>query len=163
MSQRCQQRNYRQTCSISSSAGLGTVSPQTRPLRLSLQTLPTEVASMPRLLASAIRVANPTPETSGKQALTTLRLPLELGIRGVCAGFQASRQRGRVPMAIDPEELVTLKNHGTMKLRSTVARTMTLLAKERKRAAIVRNGEPAVLKFEQIKDLAAQWEFVSSQ
>ena len=51
----------------------------------------------PRLLASAIRVANPTPETSGKQALTTLRLPLELGIRGVCAGFQASRQRGRVP------------------------------------------------------------------
>src|SRR6266487_1985074 len=103
---------------------------------------------MPRLLASAIRVANPTPETSGKQALTTLRLPLELGIRGVCAGFQASRQRGRVP--IDPEELVTLKNHGTMKLRSAVARTMTLLPKERKRAAIVRKGEPAVLKFERI-------------
>ncbi len=118
---------------------------------------------MPRLLASAIRVANPTPETSGKQALTTPRLPLELGIRGVCAGFQASRQRGRVPMAIDPEELVTLKNHGTMKLRSAVARTMTLLPKERKRAAIVRKGEPAVLKFEQIKDLAAQWEFVPSQ
>jgi len=77
-----------------------------------------------------------------------------MGIRGVCAGFQASRQRERVPMAIDPEELVTLKNHGTMKLRSAVARTMTLLPKERKRATIVRKGEPAVLKFEQIKDLA---------
>jgi len=50
-----------------------------------------------------------------------------------------------------------------MKLRSAVARTMTLLPKERKRAAIVRKGEPAVLKFEQIKDLAAQWEFVPSQ
>jgi hypothetical protein len=63
-------------------------------------------------------------------------------------------------MAIDPEELVTLTNHGTMKLRSAVARTMMLLPHERKRATIVRKGEPAVLKFEQIKDLAAQWEFV---
>jgi hypothetical protein len=60
-------------------------------------------------------------------------------------------------MTIDPEELVTLKNHGTMKLRSAVARTMMLLPKERKRATIVRKGEPAVLKFEQIRDLAAQW------
>jgi hypothetical protein len=66
-------------------------------------------------------------------------------------------------MAIDPEELVTLKNHGTMKLRSAVARTMMLLPQERKRAKIVRKGEPAVLTFEQIKDLAAQWEFVPSQ
>jgi hypothetical protein len=31
-----------------------------------LQMLPTEVASMPRLLASAVRVANPAAETSGK-------------------------------------------------------------------------------------------------
>jgi len=66
-------------------------------------------------------------------------------------------------MAIDPEELVTLKNHGTMKLRSAVARTMMLLPQERKRATIVRKGEPAVLKFEQNKDLAAQWQFVPSQ
>ena len=38
-----------------------------------------------------------------------------------------------------------------------------LLPQERKRVTIVRKGEPAVLKFEQIKDLAAQWEFVPSQ
>jgi hypothetical protein len=68
-------------------------------------------------------------------------------------------------MALDPEELVTLTNHGTMKLGSAVARAMILLPKERKRATIVRKGEPAILNFEQIKDLAAQWErdFVPSQ
>jgi hypothetical protein len=60
-------------------------------------------------------------------------------------------------MALDPEEFVTLTDHGTMKLRSAVSRAMTLLPKERKRATIVRQGEPAILKFEQIKDLAAQW------
>jgi hypothetical protein len=65
-------------------------------------------------------------------------------------------------MAIDPEELVTLKNHSTMKLRSAVARTMMLLP-QLKRATIVRKGEPAVLKFEQIKDLEARWEFVPLQ
>jgi hypothetical protein len=65
-------------------------------------------------------------------------------------------------MALDPEELVTLTNHGTMKLHSAVARTMTLLPKERKRATIVREGKPAILKFEQIKDLAAQWELAPS-
>ena len=61
-------------------------------------------------------------------------------------------------MALDPEELVTLTNHGTMKLRSAVSRTMMLLPKERKRATIIREGEPAILNFEQIKDLAAQWD-----
>ena len=61
-------------------------------------------------------------------------------------------------MALDPEELVTLTNHGTMKLCSAVARAMLLLPRERKRATIVRTGEPDILKFEQIKDLAAQWE-----
>jgi len=66
-------------------------------------------------------------------------------------------------MAVDPEELVTLSNHGTMKLRSAVARTMMLLPKERKQATIVREGEPAILKFEQIKNLAAQWEFIPSE
>jgi hypothetical protein len=65
-------------------------------------------------------------------------------------------------MTIDPEELVTLKNHGTMKLRSAVARTMMLLPKDRKRATIVRDGEPAILTFEQIRDLALQWESPAS-
>ena len=59
---------------------------------------------------------------------------------------------------MDPDELVTLTNHGTMKLRSAVSRTMMLLPKERRRATIVREGEPAILNFEQIKDLAAQWD-----
>jgi hypothetical protein len=61
-------------------------------------------------------------------------------------------------MALDPEEFVTLKNHGTMKLRSAVSRAMMLPLKERKRATIVREGEPAILNFEQIKDLAARWD-----
>ncbi|OKO87063.1 hypothetical protein [Bradyrhizobium sp. AS23.2] len=60
-------------------------------------------------------------------------------------------------MALDPEELVTLTDHGSMKLRSAVSRAMTLLPKERKRTTIVREGEPAILKFEQIKNLAARW------
>jgi hypothetical protein len=59
-------------------------------------------------------------------------------------------------MAMDPEELVTLTGHGTMKLRSAVGRAMMLPAKERKRATIVREGEPAILNFNQIKNLAAQ-------
>ena len=60
-------------------------------------------------------------------------------------------------MLLDPEEFVTLTDHGTMKLRSAVLRAMTLLPKERKRATIVRQGEPAILNFEAIKVLAAQW------
>ena len=60
-------------------------------------------------------------------------------------------------MALDPEELVTLTDHGTMKLRSAVSRAMMLLPKQRKLATIVREGEPAILNFEQIKRLAAQW------
>ena len=61
-------------------------------------------------------------------------------------------------MAFDPEELVTLTDHGTMKLRSAVSRAMTLLPKERKRVTIVREGDPAILNFEQIKNLAARWD-----
>jgi hypothetical protein len=61
-------------------------------------------------------------------------------------------------MAMDPEERVTLTDHGTMKLRSAVTRAMVLPAKERKRATIVREGEPAVLSFKQIKNLAAEWD-----
>jgi hypothetical protein len=34
---------------------------------------------------------------------------------------------------------------------------MTLPRDERKRATVVRTGEPATLKFERIKDLAAGW------
>ncbi len=61
-------------------------------------------------------------------------------------------------MALDPEQLVTLTNHGTMKLRSAVARAMMLLPEERNVTTIVREGEPAVLDFDLIKHLAAQWE-----
>ena len=61
-------------------------------------------------------------------------------------------------MAFDPEELVTLTDHGTMKLRSAVSRAMTLLPEERRRATIVREGDPAILNFDQIKNLAAQWD-----
>ena len=60
-------------------------------------------------------------------------------------------------MALDPEEIVTLTDHGSMKLRAAVSRAMTLLPKERKRTTIVRESEPAILNFEQIKSLAAQW------
>ena len=61
-------------------------------------------------------------------------------------------------MAMDPEELVTLTDHGTMKLRSAVVRAMILSAKERKRATIVREGEPAILNFKQIRNLEAKWD-----
>jgi hypothetical protein len=61
-------------------------------------------------------------------------------------------------MALDPEELVILTDHGTMRLRSAVSRAMMMVPKERKRATIVREGDPAVLNFEQIKNLAAQWD-----
>jgi hypothetical protein len=45
-----------------------------------------------------------------------------------------------------------------MKLRSAVSRAMMLLPEERTRATIVREGDPAILKFEQIKKLAMQWD-----
>jgi hypothetical protein len=61
-------------------------------------------------------------------------------------------------MALDPEEVVTLTDHGSMKLRAAVLRAMTLLPKERRRTTIVRKGEPAILRFEQIKSLATQWD-----
>jgi hypothetical protein len=58
-------------------------------------------------------------------------------------------------MALDHEELVILTDHGTMKLHAAVLRAMILPVKERKRATIVREGAPAILNFDQIKDLAA--------
>jgi hypothetical protein len=61
-------------------------------------------------------------------------------------------------MALDPEELVTLTNHGTMKLRSAVARVMMLLPEERDLATIIREGEPTILYFDLIMHLAALWD-----
>ena len=61
-------------------------------------------------------------------------------------------------MALDPDEFVTLTDHGSMKLRAAVLRAMMLPSKERKRTTIVREGEPAILNFEQIKNLAAKWD-----
>jgi hypothetical protein len=60
-------------------------------------------------------------------------------------------------MTFDPDEFVTLTNHGSMKLCSAVARAMVLPPEERDRATIVREGEPSILEFEQIKALMAQW------
>jgi len=60
-------------------------------------------------------------------------------------------------MALNPEELVTLTDHGAMKLRSAVARAMVLPLDERKKATIVRKGKPATLKFDRIRHLAAEW------
>ena len=61
------------------------------------------------------------------------------------------------PEELDPEELVTLTDHGMMKLRLAVLRAMMMLPKQRKLATIVRDGDPAVLNFDQIKMLAVQW------
>ena len=72
--------------------------------------------------------------------------------------MRANHKHRHATMAFDPEELVTLTDHGTMKLRSAVSRAMTLVPKERKRATIVREGNPAILDFQQIKNLAAQWD-----
>lgn len=72
--------------------------------------------------------------------------------------MQTGRNRKHAMMALDPEELVTLTDHGTMKLHAAVLRAMTLPLKERKRATIVREGEPATLNFEQIKYLAVRWD-----
>jgi hypothetical protein len=58
---------------------------------------------------------------------------------------------------LDPEELVTLTDHGSMKLRSAVSRAMLMLPKQRKVATIVREGDPSILNFDEIKRLAAQW------
>jgi hypothetical protein len=60
-------------------------------------------------------------------------------------------------MALDPEEVVILTNHGSMKLRPAVLRAMALLPMERERTTIVREGEPAILNFEEIRNLAIQW------
>jgi hypothetical protein len=60
-------------------------------------------------------------------------------------------------MAFDPDEQVTLTDHGTMKLRSAIARAMLLLPDERERATIVLENQ-IILRFEQIASLATHWE-----
>ena len=91
------------------------------------------------------------------QLLTKLDY-LEIGHWGCVCWLAGQPPALACTMALDPEEVVTLTDHGPMKLRSAVTRAMMLLPKERKRATIVREGEPAILKFEQIKNLAAQWD-----
>ena len=76
--------------------------------------------------------------------------------------MRASRKHRRATMALDPEELdpeelVTLTDHGMMKLRLAVLRAMMMLPKQRKLATIVRDGDPAILNFDEIKKLAVQW------
>ena len=76
--------------------------------------------------------------------------------------MQASRKHRRATMALypeelDPEELVTLTDHGMMKFRLAVLRAMMMLPKQRKLATIVRNGDPAILNFQEIKMLAARF------
>ena len=61
------------------------------------------------------------------------------------------------PEELDPEQLVTLTDHGMMKLRLAVLRAMMMLPKQRKLATIVRDGDPAILNFQEIKKLAVQW------
>jgi hypothetical protein len=60
-------------------------------------------------------------------------------------------------MAFNPEELVTLTNHGAMKLGSAVARAMVLPLDERKRATIVRKGQTGDAQIRADQDLAAEW------
>ena len=62
---------------------------------------------------------------------------------------------------VNPDELVELRNHGSMKLRCAVARAMLLLPAERNKAKIVRNSEPSVLRFRAIKHLSQALESLS--
>jgi len=61
-------------------------------------------------------------------------------------------------MALDPEEVVTLTDHGAMSLSSAVARAMMLPPQERYQASIVRDSEPSILDFHLIRHLAARWD-----
>ena len=61
-------------------------------------------------------------------------------------------------MALDPDELVILTDHGAMTLHLAVARTMMLPPLERNHASILRKGEPWILNFELIKYIAARWD-----
>jgi len=51
-----------------------------------------------------------------------------------------------------------MSSHQPTSAQGGLHRTLTLLPKERKRITIVREGEPAILNFEQIKNLAVEWD-----
>jgi hypothetical protein len=61
-------------------------------------------------------------------------------------------------MALDPQEVVILTDHGTMTLSSAVARAMMLPPQERDHASIIRDGEPSILDFHLIRHLATRWD-----
>src|SRR6266576_1725226 len=61
-------------------------------------------------------------------------------------------------MALDPEEVVTLTDHGTMTLGSAVARAMMLPPQERDHASIVRDSAPSTLDLHLIRHLARRWD-----
>jgi hypothetical protein len=61
-------------------------------------------------------------------------------------------------MSLDPEEMVTLTDHGTMTLSSAVTRAMMLPPQERDHASIIRDSEPSVLDFHLIRHLARRWD-----
>jgi hypothetical protein len=61
-------------------------------------------------------------------------------------------------MALDPNEVVTLTNHGTMPLHLAVERAMMLPAGQRGNASILRGSEPSRLDFQLIRHLATRWD-----
>ena len=61
-------------------------------------------------------------------------------------------------MALDPNEVVTLTNHGTMPLHLAVERAMMLPSPQRGNASILRTSEPSLLDFQLIRHLATRWD-----
>jgi hypothetical protein len=61
-------------------------------------------------------------------------------------------------MALDPNEVVTLTNHGTMPLHLAVERAMMLPSPQRGNASILRGSEPSRLDFQLIRHLATRWD-----
>ena len=61
-------------------------------------------------------------------------------------------------MALDPNEVVTLTNHGTMPLHLAVERAMMLPSGQRGNASILRGSEPSRLDFQLIRHLATRWD-----
>ena len=61
-------------------------------------------------------------------------------------------------MALDPNEVVTLTNHGTMPLHLAVERAMMLPTRQRDHASILRDSEPSILDFQLIRHLATRWD-----
>jgi hypothetical protein len=61
-------------------------------------------------------------------------------------------------MALDPNEVVTLTNHGTMPLHLAVERAMMLPSPQRGNASILRESEPSMLDFQLIRHLATRWD-----